>query len=632
MADRGKKAQAWRLARMALLIGGPCALMSLPLPVPPWREGASPRDIALFALLAATLLAWVAFLAPGRSHDDRWARHRPWLWWGMLALASTIITWSLVGENVHTQWRVIDDHDYVALIGPTGHMTAPQWLRALANAPEIASPTWGIARYRPVFWIWRITEMYLWGAVPERFWIAKVCMFGVALALGWWALWVWLGGLGAGIVLAWLVAPGYWVDVWSRLGCSEAHGALGAAMLGAGAALIALEVRRAGPLRSRPWATGWALAAAGVVIAAGSKENFLGLTPIVWFLMFWAGRRRTHGQPRKLGLPGWAAGAVVTLLSLWIAAVILTGVLTRKTDFYENPVSTAQRLRVIALWINSDTGRLWTAVAVAGLLLAAGAWALSARAPGRFPGRRYLRDLRPPALLFALFAALVATQLVFYNGKFPTAIRYDFPGVAAAMLAAVALAQLVLALWRVASVDPRPPAFARAAALALVGLAALSLGFAPLRHGGAMNVAESHAFTNLVTRAAQRVNASPSRPLVFVAHHPDDAELAISILRFLRFKGVLNAAYLATRFPPESLADPLARRQAELLRHNAAEGDGGFNKFSEYVPAREPMVYVVLLDFDGNAAGLAEAGLDMQRQRLEVVFQLNRAGQMPVTR
>lgn len=633
----------WRFLRLALLVAGPGALMGLPLPRAPWRSDAAPTDLALIALASALTLAWVVLLSIGRAQDDRFARRRPWLLWPLLLAASAAVTFSLLGENLRTQWRVIDDHDYVQIIGPTGRLTTQRWLHTLATFPEVGGVSWSVPRYRPVFWAWRITEMRLWGARPELFWAAKLAMFAAAMTLGWFALWTWLGGVASGLVLAWLLTWGYWVDVWCRLGCSEAHGALGAAMLAAGAALVSLDLRRA-PARPSVgtrrrwsancnWPLGWFLAAGGAILAGGSKENFLALTPLVWLLMFWASRRR------RLGVAGWAAGIASTAVAGFIAAVILAGVLTRQTDFYQNPVSAGQRAAVLLGWVASDFGRWWTPLAATGLVAAVTTWTLARKpSPGR-PGPRRRAALLAPAVLLLACVALLASQVVFYNGRFPTAIRYDFPGLPAAILAGVALAQLLLLAWRAfapaapaSSFLAHAPAQVRAAALALIGLAALALGFAPLRQGSAMNVAESVAFTERFTKAAQRLSAAPAVPVVFVAYHPDNAELATSILRFLRFRGSVNPAFLAPRIDPATLTDPLAQHMTRLMERDAEQGGSGFNPWRQYDPRRWPMVFAVLLDFDGRVEGLPAAGLDPARQRVDVVMQMGRGGQMPIRR
>ena len=107
-----------KLARVILAVAGPCVLAGAGLPS--WPEHGGIAGFLWSASAALLLVGWVAILIPHQRRDARWARQHPLVWWALLAAGSVAIAISLIGQNIHANWSVIDDHDYVAILGPQG--------------------------------------------------------------------------------------------------------------------------------------------------------------------------------------------------------------------------------------------------------------------------------------------------------------------------------------------------------------------------------------------------------------------------------------------------------------------------------------------------------------------------------
>lgn len=586
------------LLRAVLLAGGPALLACVALPAAPCGENASAAGAAAFAGAVAIIVAWAILLGRHRRADQRWARQNPLLAWGVLIVASAGITVSLVGENLQAGWRVLDDHEYIAMLGPTGELTPSRFVREVRHSPEIMSPGTHATRYRPVFHLMRFTQMLAFGSDPAGYWGVRVAQFFLAILLSWWAMAIWLGGVEACLVLAWLLGLGFWRDVWCRMGSAgESLGATGIAMMAAAAAGLWLEVRRGRRLRPprrvlREWGW-WLLMAGGTLLALGSKESFLPLLPVLWLFMLWVGWR--HG----LGWAGRVCGLAASLAGLWILAVLLVAVAGSGRDYYQNPVSLGSRLGVLTAWALGWPGLGWTIVGAGALVAAGGLWGVVTRRGT--PWRRRVARLMPTAaMLLLIFAGTVLAQVVVYNGKLPTSSRYDFPGLIAAMLLLVAGVDLALRVLRAAGPERWPGRLAdaaRASALTALCLIVLIQGLGSLKQGSRWNVEESLAFAKQIDRIYERVSKQPDRALLFVAYRPDNIELVISVQRFLRARGVTNPAYVITHFDPAKVVDPLDKSLAATLEGYSRAGGEGFRSMNEYRIGRWP--FGLFFDFNG---------------------------------
>ena len=130
-------------------------------------------------------------------------------------------------------------------------------------------------RYRPVYYFTRIMEMFAWGKSPAP-WFALRMALAVASAVMLALISFRLAGpvLGFGFVVFELFQT-YWADIYTRLGPSE-----GFAMFGSCLAVSQLSAR------AQDWSpTRCLLIGAGVVLAIGSKENFIFMALVpAWLL------------------------------------------------------------------------------------------------------------------------------------------------------------------------------------------------------------------------------------------------------------------------------------------------------------------------------------------------------------
>ncbi len=94
---------------------------------------------------------------------------------------AVLVTGFLLHDDLQAKWGIIDDHEIMAFLGPTGHLTPGDWLTSLQTHPEIAGLDLHIPRYRPAYYSLRLTECMLWGNNPHSWYGARLVLFWLAL-------------------------------------------------------------------------------------------------------------------------------------------------------------------------------------------------------------------------------------------------------------------------------------------------------------------------------------------------------------------------------------------------------------------------------------------------------------------
>ncbi|WP_147456624.1 hypothetical protein [Leptospira stimsonii] len=150
--------------------------------------------------------------------------------------------------------------------------------------------------------------------------------------------------------------------------------------------------------------------AVGVMIAEGSKENFLFLISIPLVILF---------LERK-ALNTWSSKIVLTVPIVYAGSILLSLYLFfRKiqVDIYGNSTKASDRLSVFFTFLNNEL--------VIGCTILLGILILLI-AFHSIKSKKY--SLSFPELIPFFFFGLLLLNFVFYNGIWPTNSRYDFPG------------------------------------------------------------------------------------------------------------------------------------------------------------------------------------------------------------
>jgi hypothetical protein len=389
-------------------------------------------------------------------------------------------------------------------------------------------------------------------------------MFGLGLAALIWVLRDKLSLLENLCLTLQVATFSFWGDIFTRLGPAEAYAVVGVSLFAIG--LQAAErLRAAGEIRRRRWLVAGTLIALGGMLAAGSKENFL---LIAFPALYLLARMRRPG-PQRLIL---GASAMVVLFSAFVGGAAMIGI-RRFGTIYRDDASFRGRMAILEHGLHVAWAEHRSTIAgLAALLGLAWIWL-----------RRHRENELRPFLIRSLWCLVTAvlmmsvhlSQLVFYNGKWPTSGewgRYDFPGLLAVPLlfylawywVVMAAGAVKVPSWMVAS--------ARCCVLIAAGFAIAAHGF-PLPAAARRAAASTQAFTARLAVLEVACQQHPDWPMVFESRQAWNYEPLASLQRFMGMLRCQRPVYLQLHYRAEDLAPrSFERHLAELLERYAAEG------------------------------------------------------------
>lgn len=552
------------------------------LPIRPGRETAGGRPGKIVAVAAAvagvfllaTSLRGVGLVAPALlaiaaaaavlhgARLERWLRRRR-AHWPVIVAGSLALTFALIGSTLTAKWHPIDDHDIAAWLGPKGAVALAD-IPSLVMRTEVGRPGGEFPRYRPSYFVLRALETSLWGSHITAWWASHLLIVVASIAMSWRFMARWMGLVGAGVLVLYLMTDPFWVGIVCRLGTAEVYGVLGTAMYVLGFANVARA--RAEDGRSMG---SWILLTAGALIAMGSKENFL-----LMLLPLWALAALLLGR-RRLGAAGVVGSLVVSAYGLFIAWAVSSSIGRTGQDVYQRGVSVRGRLAMLGDGLGLSLRPLaWWDVILAILLLAAALIAAGKLRPA-------VRPLVVGAVVVAGVSLLYAGQFAFYDGQWPARwpgaavfLRYNFPGVPARVVMLAAVAYFGLALMRRVGLARR---LVRAVGAGLVGglvLLVVDAGFGLLRSQAALAVQTTRLWTANLDATVATLKTRPAQPVVVFNHSASDGEPVYSIPRFLAARGVTNP--LVLRVEPYPVHLNLEIRIRQWLTDVSARGGIGY--------------------------------------------------------
>ena len=428
------------------------------------------------------------------------------------------------------QWSIVDDHEIADFVGDSGHLLLreiPEKLRHTEVGRAGQSP-----RFRPSYYGLRLLETSLWGLDPAPWYRVRRVLYALSVLL--------VGSVLAGRIgliatiggLTWVLSGPYWFHVWGRLGPAETYAVFGAALWLYGIHLL-------WPVRAMraPWRwLGLLALVVGSAIVVGAKETLMILAVPNAILAAVEARAGRTGGAR------WWACVIAVLLAFTVAAPLAIYFAKSGIDHYGRSVALGARVAVFMQGVRHLT-LLHVAFALALVL-----W-LDARTGGpigTLGASPALRRLTSRLVLVSAGAlGLFLTQFVFYNGDITPGTHYEFPASLASPALLISVAILLRRFLREVGAVRADRVVAGLTALALVGLALLSLeGFGVQRRLGAQWARATQDFTATITRAAAAARADPAVPVVVSSGRPRDVEPILSVGRFLRALGAPNVRFL----------------------------------------------------------------------------------------
>jgi hypothetical protein len=210
--------------------------------------------------------------------------------------------------------------------------------------------------------------------------------------------------------------------------------------------------------------------------------------------------------------------------------------------------------------------------------------------------QRYKKDGGPVAGLLKdtawyyyiaiLLLGLFVSQYVFYSGKWPTNMRYDFPGMLAVPLLFLAMVVFVRRLMA-----QRVPQTVDKCVLVLFSLFIIIninwQGFSVLKAASRANAQTTQAFSQNMASLADKMKHNPTAGLVLESFRAGDYEPVASIGRFIRFYGVKNPVFLHINEHPgyarTSLDLELKKTMLSASKDGSAETYLRGSNFSPYI-------------------------------------------------
>jgi hypothetical protein len=486
----------------------------------------------------------------------------------------------LLGDLLGAWFHSADDHNIANRLSrdPAGFSG---WWDLWMNS-EVAN-FGNSERYRPTLWGVQALEIVTFGANPGAMYAVRIVFFAVLLGALLFTLQQTTNWMIAAALGVYIANFSVWSDAFARsLVIPEAHAAafFGVALIG-----ITTAIQR---LNSAQRADAPVLVAAiGMAVAAGAKENFVFLAaPVLALIVYALFRHR---------LSWWVAAICFVMFAspAAVAWTIYNYVAAQGADFYGRDASPSTRLSVLATW--APPAFAITAL-MASLLVAA---FLSARfIPERKQSIR--KHVYWTGLVLVVAGLWWAWEVVFYNGDIlhPTAKRYGFPAALIIPLCLAAAAHLALQFAR--SLDRTQQFMMSALVGAAVLLMAMPLVF-PVRHAAAAKAESTRAFHAEVRAAADLFNQHPDWPIIAEKVGFSGPELPFSAHIWLRMEGVRNPLFL--RLHPEAGADsrsPFDQQVWRILQRASAEGSHGFTPFDQFDPSAEQTGACYSLSWEGR--------------------------------
>src|ERR1700716_749054 len=134
----------------------------------------------------------------------------------IIACLSSAFSFLLMGRQIYqANWGLIDDHVVFYFLGSDLHLPLSEIWSTLLAKTEVGTFE---GRFRPAYYLFTLTETWLWGANVHLWYLTRTIAFAVFLSSIWWIMRRFGGGWLSGALTASIALLPLWADVWSRLG------------------------------------------------------------------------------------------------------------------------------------------------------------------------------------------------------------------------------------------------------------------------------------------------------------------------------------------------------------------------------------------------------------------------------
>lgn len=461
--------------------------------------------------------------------------------------------------SLKAKWWIIDDHEIIAYLGEdqkVGWKEIPQLLLK-SELGAIGKSE----RCRPSYWGLRFSEMALWGAKPEFWYWSRLIMLVAAMWGSWELLCQFLPRSASLLIVFYTYSRSYWADIIFRLGPSEIYSLtflVATLLLGV---LIMKKIWWGLQVRAWEWWV-WMLV---FILAVGSKENMIFLTPLPLVMGGWAWKkgRVTKSMIITLGL-AWGFGLVV----VW---GIVSGAVIGGRDVYSQSTNLGSRLSLLLSGLKSlgsvKAFMIPTVISMGWLAIVT----------------REKREKIIGGLVGFCLVGFYLFQYIFYNGILPTGIRYDFP---ALLVVPAMLSWLVYLIYIDGKYFINQRMLEGITTMGLLILVIVNNNGVFLRRMAEENLARTQNFTSIINQATKDLNNGKEDTVVIESRGLIDVEPAESVSRFLIANGVKDKIFLRlVGFDDMKVADSWGGEIKEYMKNASEKGKpGAFQPLAKMSP------------------------------------------------
>jgi len=474
-----------------------------------------------------------------------------------ILLFSSIIVFGIFGRVLAVKWGVIDDHEIMFFLGRDGKLYLTEIFSTL-KLTEVGN-FGSLTRYRPFYYMFRLLECVVWGAKPAYWYAFRLGLLILAVSLFWGLIAPQFGWLGAGLLSTYTLTFFYWVDIIGVLGPGETYAVLGLPIYIWGL----VNVFQENSTKFRYVLAGLAILL-GSIVCIGSKENFVLLFIPSAYVAFRAFRLRKYLL--------FVFALASALFSAYVGIAVMILIFQTGTDVYTKSVSPLARLNALL-----SIPALAPLVLLGFLITALGCLTLV-----RKISTKTRKTLFQAMFWLVVLCVVYFSQLFFYNGAWPTNMRYDFPGMLYVPCAIYILYPISEKIFSEIPALQYPRFVVRFGWAAALTLLVFSRGYAPTIEALEKNIKATHDFTNRVEQVSSLLKQNPENALILESGNVWEYEAVFSYERFLRAYGVDNPIFLRIHgYSPEMMADGLGQSLAIRLLDISNNGDNLFHPLSQ---------------------------------------------------
>jgi hypothetical protein len=494
----------------------------------------------------------------GHSYKDLWLL-------GFVTLIGFALSFALLGPLRNSKIALVDENDIPYYMGVSGKVTFGQIPKILMDKTEVG--TFGeSSRMRPVAYTFRVIETALWGNEGEYWYTLRIMMFGVVIAIVSW-IYIRLVGVFLGIgLIAFTLSFRMWADIWARsTSPTEQYASLGAAVFAVGGLIFIDRLKS-----ERTFGGSIVLMSVGAIVAMGSKENMLILeAPLALALCVGIARRKLGAFSATLLFISIAVGLYIALS----IAVYMHN--TRVEDLYGNSINVKE-------FIGKIMFSSYIVISIASFILIYLFFFVNNQVNDR-PMYQFIRSIRDFPVYFIIIMLTVISQQIFYTGRLPTHMRYDFPcalAIPAMIVTVILLSRRVLDFWLPGQKLGR---------LINIGVGAALLIYASvvkweLPAAVAANVQRTRAFDVALTKTIAEANSRTDWPIVIRSYNPWDYEIVQALGILFVARGVNNPRFLVHS---DSDGEPRTAFESDVLDRVLLDQSRDGAEARGYLPLRD---------------------------------------------